>query len=304
MTAAERALLVAIPTFRRPSLLADLVGAVRRQAQEVAAPTVRVALIDNDPEESARHVAAELDVEYIAEPEPGIAAARQRALDLAVPGELVVMIDDDLIPEAGWLQDLLATWQHHRAAVVMGFVRYVWPPGTDPLIAAGGFMRRRRFAEGTRLNHLATGNVLIDIDQVRSLGVKFDRSLGLAGGEDSLFGKAVLTRGGSIVSSVATARDEIPVERATWQFVRPRTIGHGQTTVHVALADDAGMAGLPHRAWSFLGGVTRWLVFTGWRVLGRLLRNVPLEAAGIRRSWFAIGRMQAALGSRDQEYAR
>lgn len=304
MSAVERRVLVTIPTFRRPSLLPDLVAAIRRQVESAGAPAVRLAVIDNDPHESARSVAHELDVEYAAEHEPGIAAARQRALDLAEPGELVVMIDDDLVPEEHWLRELVATWQAHRATVVMGFVRYVWPSGTDPLIAAGGFMRRRPFEDGAVLDHVATGNVLIDIDQIRSLGVTFDRGLGLSGGEDSLFGKAVLAEGGRVVASRSTAQDQIPRERTTWTFVRGRAIGHGQTTVYVALDGRSGIDGLAARIRSFAGGSVRWLVFSGWRIAGRVSRNLPLEAAGIRRSWFAIGRMQAALGNRHDEYAR
>lgn len=304
MSTLERPVLVTIPTFRRPSLLGDLVTAIRSQAEREVEAVVRIVIVDNDPDETARPVAQEFDVGYVAEHEPGIAAVRQRALDIAEPGELVVMIDDDLVPEEGWLRALVATWQEHRATVVMGFVRYVWPPGTDPLIVAGGFMRRRPFADGAVLGHVATGNVLIDVDQIRSLGVTFDRSLGLAGGEDSLFGKSVLTAGGTAVASTSTAQDQIPVERTTWPFVRGRAIGHGQTTVYVALDGRSGVDGVTGRVQSLLGGSVRWVVFTGWRVVGRVTRNVPLEAAGIRRSWFAIGRMQAALGNRHEEYAR
>lgn len=306
MTVLNRPLTVTIPTFRRPERLPRLVHTIRLQYEQletVAAP-VRIVIIDNDPHESARSVADGLGVEYEPEHEPGIAAARQRALDVAARGELVVMIDDDLLPEDGWLADLITTWTSHRPAVVMGFVRYVWPPDTDPLVAAGGFMRRREFRDGEALDHLATGNVLIDIDQVRSLDVTFDRGLGLAGGEDSLFGKAVLARGGTVVASKSTAQDRIPAERTTWKFVRARAIGHGQTTVYVQLYGRSGVDGFVGRAQSLVGGSVRWAVFSGWRLVGRLVRNVPLEAAGTRRSWFAIGRMQAAIGHRHDEYAR
>lgn len=303
MTTPERPVLVVIPTFRRLALLPDLIAVVRAQIEEVC-PAARVVVVDNDPEESARSTAGEVGVEYVAEHRPGIAAARQRALDIAEPGELVVMIDDDLVPQKSWLRDLLATWQRTGAAVVMGYVRYVWPEGTDPLIAAGGFMRRNEHPDGAALTDLATGSVLVDADQICALGVSFDQGLGLSGGEDTRFGKSVVDQGGSVVASTSVALDQIPRDRATWGFVRRRAIGHGQTAVLIALDGKSGLDAVLGRAHCFLGGSARWIVFTGWRLAGRASRNTSLEAVGLRRSWFAVGRMQAAVGHRHAEYAR
>src|SRR5699024_8361651 len=126
-------------------------------------------------------------VGYVPVARPGIAAVRQAALDHVRDGHLLVMIDDDLLPEPGWLDGLVSVWRNTGATAVMGYVRYVWPAGTDPWIKAGGFMRRTLFPTGTRLTALATGNVLIDPAAVRRLGIGFNLSLGLSGGEDSHF---------------------------------------------------------------------------------------------------------------------
>lgn len=300
-----RPVVVTIPTFKRGHLLPALLATVREQISTLSPPRqCRVALVDNDPEQSARQVAVDERVDYYAEPRPGIAATRQRALDAGEPDELLVMIDDDVEPETGWLSGLLSTWEKSRPTVVMGFVHYVWPADADPLIAAGGFMRRRWFEEGTSLEHVATGNVLIDVGAVRGLGVAFDLSLGLGGGEDLLFGKNVLERGGTVVASASTVRDEVPPERTTWDFVRQRTIGHGQTRTMVNVSGSTGFRRQALRAWCLVGGIVRWVVFTGWRVAGRLRHDVSLEANGIRRSWFAIGRIQGAIGVRTEEYSR
>src|SRR5690606_41730476 len=58
---------------------------------------------------------------------PGIAAVRQTALDAAEDDELAVMIDDDVMPEPGWLRGLLTVWNESHATAVVGYVRYVWP---------------------------------------------------------------------------------------------------------------------------------------------------------------------------------
>ncbi len=297
-------MVVAIPTFRRADLLPDLVHSVQRQADGLDR-SVRVLVIDNDPERSAAATVAGLEAEYASEPRPGIANVRQHALESTRDHELLVMIDDDVQLEERWLVELLDCWEQHRPTVVMGYVRYVWPDSADPWLVAGGFLRRNHPATGTRLEELATGNVLIDVSQVRRLDVSFDRSLGLAGGEDTLFGRAVVAGGGTIVAcSDSVVRDEIPVERLNVDFVRRRTLAHGQGRTFLELEGLVGVNRDLHRARALLMGAVRWAVFTAtWRT-GKLLGNLEMEAVGRRRAWFAAGRMRGALGERGAEYAR
>lgn len=297
--------LVAVPTYRRTELLPSLLEEIGKQAEGLSPPRpCRIALVDNDPAQSAKSIAAVAGAEYLAQPVPGIGPTRQRALEHAGPGELVVMIDDDLVPEPDWLSGLLGTWERHRPAVVLGFVRYVWPDGTDPWIAAGGFMRRIRYPDGTRLDHVATGNVLIDADVVQALGVAFEQGPGLTGGEDTRFGQQLIRAGGAVIASVGTVRDDIPVERTTRDFVRRRTIGHGQTRALLEIGDRLGAARQLARARALGGGIARWLVFTGSGVHATLRRDMPGSAVARRRAWFAIGRMKGVVGRRISEYAR
>ena len=295
-------LLIAVPTFRRTHLLPPLVEAITAQT---AGRRARVLLVDNDPDASAREVAAELGVDYLSEKTPGIAAVRQAALDAAADDELTVMIDDDVFPEEGWLGGLVDVWRDTGAAVVMGFVRYVWPEGTDPWIAAGGFMRRTRFPNGHRLDSLATGNVLVDTAQVRALGVRFDLSLGLIGGEDTTFGRAVMAAGGVIVASAdSVARDDIVPERTTREFVHRRAMSHGQARVRLLIREADGWKRPFLHVAHFLGGLIRWVVFSAGRLLATLRGDVAAHAVFQRRTWFAQGRMLAALGRVTGEYAR
>ncbi|MHC9046437.1 glycosyltransferase family 2 protein [Microbacterium saperdae] len=296
--------LVAVTTFRRTELLAPLIDAIRANQGTLAAD-IRIALVDNDPEKSAAPLAHELDVDYIHEPTPGIAAARQAALDGARDGELVAMVDDDVVPQPGWLDALVRVWTASHPAVVMGYVDYVWPEGTDPWIIAGGFMRRRRRVNGQPLEAMATGNVLIDSAQVRSLGVRFDASLGLAGGEDMLFGRALLSAGGKIMASAdSVVRDEVPVERTTKEFVRRRTISQGQMRTKLLSRSSSVARTLALRALHLVGGVIRLVVFSARGLFARLRGNVSAHAVLRRRAWFAQGRILGALGRITPEYAR
>lgn len=296
--------LVVVTTFRRTELLAPLIGAIRANLGTLA-PRVRIALVDNDPEQSAAMKAHELGVEYIHEPTPGIAAARQAALDGAHDGELVAMVDDDVVPQSGWLEALVSVWTLSRPAVVMGYVDYVWPEGTDPWIIAGGFMRRRRRVNDQRLEAMATGNVLIDSAQVRDLGVRFDTTLGLAGGEDMLFGRALLAAGGEIRASAdSVVRDEVPAERTTKEFVRRRTISQGQMRTKLLSRSSSATRTLALRAMHLVGGIVRLVVFSTRGAFARLRGNVPAHAVLRRRAWFAQGRILGAVGRITPEYAR
>lgn len=298
------AVLVAVTTFRRTELLPPLVAAIR-DATGAAGARMRIALVDNDPERSASAVAADLGVDYVSEPTPGIAAARQAALDAARAGELVAMVDDDVVPQPGWLDALLRVWAAEHPAVVMGYVEYVWPEGTDPWIVAGGFMRRRRRVTGQHLDALATGNVLVDAAQVRQLGVSFDTNLGLAGGEDMLFGRAILAAGGSIIASAdSVVRDEVPAARTTREFVRRRTISQGQMRTRLLTRTSSTPRRILLRGVHLLGGVARLIVFSARGALARLRGDVAAHAVLTRRTWFAQGRILGAIGHVTPEYAR
>ena len=297
--------LVAVTTFRRTELLPPLIDAIRSCAGD-SGERMRITLVDNDPSRSAEAVAAALGVGYVCEATPGIAAARQAALDAATDGELVAMVDDDVLPQEGWLDALVDVWASTgRPAVVMGYVEYVWPDGTDPWIVAGGFMRRRRRRTGQQLDALATGNVLVDAPQVEKLGVRFDTTLGLAGGEDMLFGRYILAAGASIVASAdSVVRDEVPVERTTREFVRRRTISQGQMRTRLLTREGSLARQTAFRALHLAGGVVRIVVFSSRGLLARWRGDTTAEAVLRRRTWFAQGRILGAVGRITPEYAR
>lgn len=296
--------LVAVTTFRRTELLPTLVDAIHGAAR-ASGERMRIAVVDNDPDRSAAAVAGALGVDYVSEPVPGIAAARQAALDAARDGELVAMVDDDVVPQPGWLDALVDVWLAQRPAVVMGYVEYVWPDGTDPWIVAGGFMRRRRRVTGQRLDALATGNVLIDAPQVRRLGAAFDTTLGLAGGEDMLFGRSILAAGGSIVASAdSVVRDEVPAARTTREFVRRRTVSQGQMRTRLLTRTRSPLRRTALRGAHLLGGIVRLAVFSARRMIALARGDVAADAVLQRRAWFAQGRILGALGRITPEYAR
>lgn len=299
---ADRTILVVIPTYRRTELLAPLVGVVREQ---IGALPARILIVDNDQSRSAESVARDLGTDYLAEPTPGIAAVRQAGLAAASPDDLVIMVDDDVLPSEGWLTALLNVWDVYQPTAVMGYVRYVWPTEADPWIVAGGFMRRTVHPTGTLLTHFVTGNVLIDARETRRLGITFDASLELSGGEDSRFGEDIIRFGGTIVASAeSVCIDEVPPSRLTRGFVRTRTISHGSLLSRFSLQRESGVPLPIRRLGAFAGGAARWVIFTVQHLWGRIRNDERLDATAQRRAWFAVGRMLGAAGRTQREYAR
>lgn len=305
---------IAVPTFRRPADLRALLPALLAQAQAVAdAPgggwAADVLVVDNDPATSAAAVVAELAspvLRYVSEPEPGIATVRNRAIREAAGSRLLAFIDDDERPHDRWLESLLTTWRATGAAAVSGRVLAEYAGELDPWIRAGEFFRRRSLPTGTEIQTAAAGNLLVDLDQVRRHGVGFPTDLGLGGGEDTVFSRALARAGGRMVwCDESVVVDQVPVARMTRSWVLTRAWSHGNASAltDLRLASGPGerarvrVRGLARGAARVAGGVLRW----AWGVLARSDRH---QARGLRAALRGAGMLGAVLGIAYEEYAR
>lgn len=310
MTAVVR-IAVAIPTYRRPERLASLLAELPARFAELDEGfETEVFVIDNDPDCSARDVAATppagIRVTYSPEPTPGIAAARQHALDATGAFDLLAFIDDDEVPHPNWLRALVDTWQRTGAAAVAGHVHTAFPAGTDPWVLASGLFVRPLRKDGEPLPAAGAGNLLLDLTWIRGAGITFDTSLGLSGGEDTLFTRAIVCTGGRVVACpLSVAEDSLDAERATRQFALARARHHGQTqsVIQLRLAD--GIAG---RTLSRLRNLVKG---AGWAARGTVRRTAGLltgslsrRAVGAREVQRGVGLVQGALGIAAPEYAR
>ena len=306
---------IAVPTFRRPNDLEHLLPQVLEQASHSARGgagrtySIRLLVVDNDPLGSAAGVAArfaESGVDYFREDRPGIAAARNRAMDESSADRLLVMIDDDELPQPRWLDALLDTWSREQAALVAGRVIARYASDLDPWIAAGDFFVRRNLTTGAEITVSAGGNVLVDLDQVRRLGIRFDESLGLSGGEDTLFSRQLHAAGGRMVwCAESVIHDLVPASRMSRSWVLRRARSHGGAAVRIdlMLASGAGRR-LWIRARRLIGGMVRVGLGVGRFLAGLVLRSPRHQARGLRAAMRGVGMITAVLGIRHEEYAR
>ena len=218
--------LVAIPTFKRPALLAALLASLEGQVDGC-----RVLVIDNDPARSAEPVAAAsaIAIDYVSHPVPGLAQVRNRALD-SIDGEsFLVFIDDDETADDGWLDALVTHARTSRSAVVTGPVISELPTDAPRWIRRGGFIQRDRFATGDTIWTAASNNTALNVAAWRQLGSpRFDAAFSATGGEDTDFFARLVAAGAHIEwCDEAVVREPVAADRLTLRWITRRAYSAG-----------------------------------------------------------------------------
>jgi hypothetical protein len=303
---------VAIPTFRRNQHLAELVPLLLAQCRRLAssgAYLAEVLIVDNDPDGGAHDLVrswAGEGARYVHEATPGLSAARNRALSETPKARLLAFMDDDGRPDDGWLAELVHTWAVDRPAAVAGRVVERFEVEPDPWIVAGRFFRRRSMATHTCVEAAPAGNLLLDLDVVRRLALRFDPRFGFSGGEDTMFTRRLTSAGERIVwCDESRVVDLVPRERMTRRWVLARAFSHGSSwsQVEQALRSTPG-AQLTARVSAAAAGAVRVAAGLGVAAVGLLTRSPRRQARGLRAAMRGAGMVYGAVGGVVQEYAR
>ena len=303
-------LVVAVLTYRRPDDLASVIPAVLAE-MDGAPCRAWMLVVDNDPQGSAMPTDGPRPgwpVVFVHEPEPGIAAARNRALDEgeAAGADLLVFLDDDERPEPGWLSAPLTSWEEGRPACVVGPVISTYAVEPEAWIVEGGFFNRRRLDTGTEVDVAATNNLLLDLGQLKPMGLRFDPAFGVTGGSDTLFTRQIHQAGGRMVwCDEARVLDVVPSGRLTRRWVLRRQMRTGNSASRVSLAIEPRAvrraqlrAVLTVRgAARVAGGASRW-------VAGAVGRSTRHRACGAKTLARGLGMAGGAWGLSVSEYRR
>jgi len=300
---------ICVITYRRPQGLERLFEAIDRLDFPNGAPELRLVVIDNDPAESARRVCdatrtwLDVPLYYGVEKRRGIPQARNAAIAAAGDwADWLAFLDDDEMPEPGWLDELLWAAAAHEARVVTGpsLPHFLDEPAA--WIEAGGFFARPRHETGDRLGEAFTNNVLISTVVLDSMDSLFDEDMALSGGSDVEFFRRVARRGHTIVwADDAVVLECVPASRLNLRWLLQRDFRFGVVT-----------ARLERRA----AGISRqrrlhpWL-HGGW-CLVKGLASLPLAACRgrVAAAWSLIlaavgaGRLWGLLGLDYREYRR
>jgi len=298
---------IAVLTYRRPSDLAELLPILVHQA--LAAPEdIDILVVDNDPvggaEEQVRAAGTQAPIRYAHEPEPGIASARNRALD-GCAGELLVFIDDDERPTEPWLATLLAAYRRYRPVAVVGPVVSRYDVTPSQWVQAGRFFDRRRMPTGTPVTVAATNNLLLHLPWVRANGLRFDGRFGLSGGSDSLFTRQLVQRGGSMVwCDEAVVIDVVPASRLTRGWVLRKAYRIGNASSRVVLDGTRPARRLLLRATLLTLGLARLAIGSLRCCAGVLTGQLRHRARGMRTVARGAGMVSGSLGAVYSEYSR
>jgi glycosyltransferase involved in cell wall biosynthesis len=204
-------LTVAFCTFKRADRLAGLVAALR--AQSCPVPFDILAVNNNSPDDTLAVLGAlqkqpGAALRVVTETAPGIVPARNRALDEALDRDILVFIDDDELPQPGFLEAAYDAIVNEGAqcvggSVEMDFITHVRPAWLEDDLL--GFVAAvdhgpQRFWIKDSSTPIWTANVAYDMRLFRDdPALRFDprynrEGADVGGGEDAIMLRALLAQ--------------------------------------------------------------------------------------------------------------
>lgn len=301
---------VGIVTHRRPaslSLVLERLAALDFDGRPV--PRVAVVVVDNSPDfegrpvvESAR-VSGHLPIDYIPVGAGNISIGRNAVLAAACGrAPLVALIDDDEVPEPEWLHHLLDALERTSADVVVGPVVADYPDDAPAWLRRPVFHSLTGPSAGDWVDEAYTCNVLFRSNLVNRLGLEFDESLGLSGGEDQLFFRQAREGGARIwFEPAAVVHDAVALERLSVRYLLRREFRMGNT---LGLLDRSRPGWPAGRPWLRVMRAAWWAV-TGVTAIGRSAITGDRAGAvvGLMRVVRATGMPYGLLGRTYELYA-
>ncbi len=295
-----------IATFKRPDGLRRLLAALGDQRLSADAFALEVVVVDNDGEGSARAAFDEATKSlpwmctYRVEKAQGISFARNTAVAAASDGaDWIAFLDDDEVPDPGWLDALTRGQREHGADVVTGPVLPHFPEPVEPWLSEGRFFLRRRYATGAVRPHAFTNNVLLRRSLFREAGLAFDERFALTGGSDRHFFRRAARRGYRIVwADDAVVHEWIPPSRATpaWLVRRAYRVGTTTALVDMDITPTVRMRGL------LAAKGVAWLVIGVGQYVAGFVRGRAGRLRGKRSAAYGAGLLAGLVGGRYEEY--
>lgn len=303
-------LAVMITTCRRPDGLRRLLLALNQQVFQDAPPSVRLVVIDNDADGSARATCDALrpllrwPIHYGIESRRGISPARNAAITLALATDpdvdFLALIDDDEQPAPTWLDELLRIQRDHAADIVAGPVHPRFEHSPPAWVVRGRFFEPRSHPDGAVLDYAFGGSVLWRASPCREGGHRFGEHFGLIGGSDSEFFTRLHRAGCKIVwAAKAEVLEFITPERTNARWLVRRMYRTGNAGVLVARDLDGRT--LRTHAILFCKALA-WLGIGTVQAAVGLVAGKHMRVTGYRHIAYGLGILAGLMGRRFEEY--
>jgi succinoglycan biosynthesis protein ExoM len=297
---------VCVATYRRPTMLREMLESLAALRFAGGAPELRIVVVDNDAEGSARPVvdaarpALRVPVRYEVEPRRNIAHARNLSVAAAIEdgAEWIAFVDDDETARPDWLDVLLRVQARYGADVVCGAVRARLAQGAAPWIERTELLGSRPQRTGTPLSIGYTSNVLVAA-RLLAGPAPFDPAFGITGGSDSHLFLRLHRQGARMVWAEEAVVDEtMPASRvgAAWLLRRAFRVGNCALWAERALGAEMGRPAM--RA---LKASARLALGVAQLAPGALRGRVGLVRA-LHNVSYGTGALAAVLGYRYEEY--
>lgn len=289
--ASPHTLCVIIPTFRRLDGLRCAINSVINQTI-LKNFSINLIVCDNSPEASARLLISEftelknITLDYVHEPSPGVANARNTAV-FHCHDDFIAFLDDDEEARPDWLSNLIATQQSLSADVVFGPVKArlsVDRGRFNPYLEF--FFSRFGPDQDQILNsYYGCGNSLIRLSILPKDRLPFAVLRNNMGGEDDeLFHMLLLNNHVFGWSSQALVYEDVPKHRANLHYSFKRAFAFGQGPSFSAYQSG------------------HWLQLSRWMAIGLLqciamtLIGLPALAFGLKQGPFYLDKAVRGLG--------
>ena len=277
---------VCICTYKRPDGLGHLLTGLCEQVfEDVETPLVSVIVTDNECSDENRKICdrfakhCQYSLRYLQEKHRGISYARNTCLDnLPADTDFVAMIDDDEIPEPGWLNHLLYAQAITSADIITGPTLPVFEPDTPSWVRKTGYFAKPhhpdRYRDLQPFPPTATCNVLMRANIFSTDKLRFEPELALSGSEDKLLFQDLKQRGLQFCwAANAVTHERIPARRAQLRYMLSEALRRGSTKFYVKARLKTSTRSQRYRlalrsAIRSLSGIAKHAAYAGFYLLG------------------------------------
>jgi glycosyltransferase involved in cell wall biosynthesis len=302
-------LIIAIPSFRRPRQLRQLLGAI---AMLTTSRAIGIVVADNDMEQQQgvaevrrlQQTGYRFPIHAVVVERRGLASVRNALMAEALKEtsvQYVALIDDDEWPDPGWIEALVAMQMATGADVVGGPVRTRFASPVPASVDACRLFRPNDAPDGDIGIVWGTNNVLLTrrcLAQIKSDW--FDQAYELSGGEDvDFFVRQKMAGCRFAWARNAIVWEEVPAARSRYDWILRRAFRIGNTNA------------LIQTRWRFRGRNAAGVLIVGVAKLLLATLGLPIRAIQTAQRANACydvaeaaGMVLGAVGFRYYEYAK